>query len=40
MELSTTLEIATCVATQLFPSILWNLKIHYRFNKRSPLFLS
>jgi hypothetical protein len=37
MELSTSWEVASRSATQEFPNILWNLKIHCRVKKRAPL---
>jgi hypothetical protein len=36
VELSATREATSCVATRKFPSILWNLKAHYRVHKSSP----
>jgi hypothetical protein len=35
MELTHTWERASSAVTQEFPSILWNLKIHYRVYKSS-----
>jgi hypothetical protein len=36
MELGTTREATSSVATRYFPSILWNLKGQYRIHKSSP----
>jgi hypothetical protein len=37
MELSTSSEAANCGETQELPSILWNLKVHYRDQNSTPL---